>query len=177
MLAAAGVRVEVDWRRRGPAGVRFGDSERRGVPLRIEVGRRWEGWKAWQSTSDGSVAGAVTNCSHYPGSTATSASQGMPGRAAIAVLCTGIQTSCSRCNTTLRPSALQLGPRDLKQRTCVIAQRFQPGGDGKLQGVSTDPDALVDTVGWGEGELFVAGLRTRALWCFGLRAPRVRNAA
>ncbi|KAL4419636.1 hypothetical protein ABPG77_008577 [Micractinium sp. CCAP 211/92] len=75
VLAAAGVRVEVDWRRRGPAGVRFGDSERRGVPLRIE-----------------------------------------------------------------------LGPRDLKQRTCVIAQRFQPGGDGKLQGVSTDPDALVDTV-------------------------------
>ncbi|KAL4443242.1 hypothetical protein ABPG75_010979 [Micractinium tetrahymenae] len=75
VLAAAGVRVEVDWRRRGPAGVRFGDSERRGVPLRIE-----------------------------------------------------------------------LGPRDLKQRTCVIAQRWQPGGGGKLGGVSTDPDALVDTV-------------------------------
>lgn len=45
VLAAAGVRVEVDWRRRGPAGVRFGDSERRGVPLRIEVRRGlcWRG--------------------------------------------------------------------------------------------------------------------------------------
>lgn len=36
-LERAGVRVAVDWRRRGPAGVRFGDSERQGVPLRIEV--------------------------------------------------------------------------------------------------------------------------------------------
>lgn len=59
----------------------------------------------------------------------------------------------------------------------MIAQRFQPGGDGKLEGVSTDPDALADTVGWGEGELFVAGLRTSALWCFGLRAPRSKNSA
>lgn len=55
VLAAAGVRVEVDWRRRGPAGVRFGDSERRGVPLRIEVGRRWEGWKAGSQLAMGAL--------------------------------------------------------------------------------------------------------------------------
>lgn len=47
----------------------------------------------------------------------------------------------------LPPPFMQLGPRDLKHRTCVIAQRGQPGGSGKLQGISTDPDALADTVG------------------------------
>ncbi|PSC69719.1 proline-tRNA chloroplastic mitochondrial [Micractinium conductrix] len=74
-LQRAGVRAAVDWRRRGPAGVRFGDSERRGVPLRLE-----------------------------------------------------------------------LGPRDLQSRTCVLAPRWGPDAGGKLGGVSTDADALAQTV-------------------------------
>ena len=41
---------------------------------------------------------------------------------------------------------MQVGPRDIQTRTCVIAQRMTPGRAGKVRGVSTEADALVDSV-------------------------------
>lgn len=61
------------------------------------------------------------------------------------------------------PALLQLGPRDLQSRTCVLAPRWGPDAGGKLGGVSTDADALAQTVsGRRMGGLWKAG--TSHMW-------------
>lgn len=44
------------------------------------------------------------------------------------------------------PLRIEIGPQDIKARSCVVARRTIPGRAGKLRGVSTEPQALVESV-------------------------------
>jgi prolyl-tRNA synthetase len=44
------------------------------------------------------------------------------------------------------PLRVEVGPRDVAQRTCVVARRDQPTKDGKAFGVPMEPDGFVTAI-------------------------------